>query len=67
MIYFDNAATSGYKPPEVIDAVNYAMKNLSANPGRSGHKLSVAAMRDLTKFICSRQGSLQTDIRNRRI
>ena len=44
MIYFDNAATSGYKPPEVIDAVNYAMKNLSANPGRSGHKLSVAAM-----------------------
>lgn len=41
MIYFDNAATSGHKPQTVINAVNYAMKNLSANPGRSGHKASV--------------------------
>lgn len=43
MIYFDNAATSGHKPPSVINAVNYALKNLSANPGRSGHKLSLEA------------------------
>ena len=40
MIYFDNAATSGHKPQSVINAMNYALKNLSANPGRSGHKLS---------------------------
>ena len=40
MIYFDNAATSGHKPQSVINSVNYALKNLSANPGRSGHKLS---------------------------
>jgi len=40
MIYFDNAATSGRKPPCVINAVNYALKNLSANAGRSGHQLS---------------------------
>ncbi len=37
MIYFDNAATSGHKPQSVINAVNYALKNFSANPGRSGH------------------------------
>ena len=41
MIYFDNAATTGKKPAEVINAVNYALKNYSANPGRSGHKPSV--------------------------
>ncbi len=41
MIYFDNAATSGKKPQSVIKAVEYAMKNLSANPGRSGHDLSI--------------------------
>ena len=41
MIYFDNAATTSIKPKEVINNVNYALKNLSANPGRSGHSLSV--------------------------
>ena len=40
MVYFDNAATSFYKPKEVQNAVIVAMKNLTANPGRSGHKLA---------------------------
>lgn len=43
MIYFDNAATTGHKPTQVINAVDNALKNLSANPGRSGHKLSQSA------------------------
>lgn len=43
MIYFDNAATSGKKPPSVINAVNKALTELSANPGRSGHNLSKKA------------------------
>ncbi len=43
MIYFDNAATSGHKPKSVVNAVNYALKNLSANPGRSGHLISTKA------------------------
>ena len=43
MIYFDNAATTGHKPQSVVNAVNYALKNLSANPGRSGHLLSQRA------------------------
>ncbi len=43
MIYFDNAATTGAKPQSVVNAVNYALKNLCANPGRSGHSLSQRA------------------------
>ncbi len=40
MIYFDNAATGGKKPDNVLVAVSSAMK-VCANPGRSGHKLSL--------------------------
>lgn len=43
MIYFDNAATGGFKPDEVITATTAALK-CSANPGRSGHKLSLACL-----------------------
>lgn len=41
MIYFDNAATGGFKPRAVTDAVNSVVRYLCANPGRSGHRLSV--------------------------
>ncbi len=41
MIYLDNAATEGSKPYPVRSAVNAAMK-VCANPGRSGHRLSLA-------------------------
>ncbi len=43
MIYFDNAATTGVKPQQVIYAVNKGLKKYSANPGRSGHKAAVEA------------------------
>ena len=49
MIYLDNAATTGYKPPQVIQAVADALQNISANPGRSGHKLSTQAMMTVMK------------------
>ena len=42
-IYFDNAATSGIKPDGVIEAICDCLKNTNANPGRSGHSLSVKA------------------------
>lgn len=42
MIYFDNAATGGFKPQTVYDTAETVMRYLSANPGRSGHRLSVA-------------------------
>lgn len=41
MIYFDNAATGGFKPDGVTQAVRAAMINC-ANAGRSGHRLSLA-------------------------
>lgn len=41
MIYFDNAATGGVKPDGVLSATAAALKTC-ANPGRSGHKLSLA-------------------------
>lgn len=41
MIYLDNAATSYFKPFEVTSAVADALSFYSANPGRSGHDLSV--------------------------
>ncbi len=43
MIYFDNAATGGRKPDSVITAVTSALK-ACANPGRSGHKLSLSCL-----------------------
>ena len=41
MIYLDNAATSYPKPQNVVNATLYAMKKLGANPGRSGHSMSI--------------------------
>ena len=41
MIYFDNAASGGKKPDQVLTAVQSSLKTC-ANPGRSGHKLSLA-------------------------
>ena len=41
MIYFDNSATGGFKPSTVKDSAINAIKFLNANPGRSGHRLSV--------------------------
>ncbi len=41
MIYFDNSATGGRKPQNVVSAVTSAVR-LCSNPGRSGHKLSLA-------------------------
>lgn len=41
-IYFDNSATSRFKPRSVIHAIKHELKN-SANPGRGGHAPALAA------------------------
>ena len=41
LIYLDNAATTGIKPNCVKNAVQKALGEYSANPGRSGHMLSL--------------------------
>lgn len=45
MIYLDNAATSWPKPPEVKAAMVRCLDELGGNPGRSGHRLSIATGR----------------------
>ena len=48
MIYFDNAATGGEKPAPVVTAVAAALR-VCANPGRSGHALSVACAKNVLR------------------
>lgn len=43
MIYFDNAATGGYKPSNVYEGAINTMKYLNANAGHSGHRLALLA------------------------
>jgi cysteine desulfurase family protein len=45
MVYFDNAATSWPKPESAYKAVDNCLRNVGANPGRSGHKMSIEAGR----------------------
>lgn len=45
MIYLDNAATTWPKPEETIAAVENCIRHIGANPGRGGHKMSLAAGR----------------------
>lgn len=47
MIYLDNAATSFPKPESVYRAVELTQRSIGANPGRSGHRLSLSAARIL--------------------
>ena len=45
MIYLDNAATTFPKPAIVCGSILNAIQNFGANPGRSGHRLSIEAAR----------------------
>jgi cysteine desulfurase / selenocysteine lyase len=45
MLYMDYAATSWPKPPEVLHAMQDYLECAGGNPGRSGHRLSIAAGR----------------------
>ena len=54
MIYFDNAATGGFKPRAVTDTAETVIRYLSANPGRSGHRLSVSG----AQIVCDCRNNL---------
>lgn len=45
MIYLDNAATTWPKPETVPEAMVSCMRDAGANPGRGGHRMSLAAGR----------------------
>jgi len=49
MIYLDNAATTFPKPPQVTMAMSRAMSKYGANPGRSGHAMSIQAAEEVYK------------------
>lgn len=47
MIYFDNAATTKYKPKVVLDAYNYYLCEVGVSPGRGSYSLGIQASRML--------------------
>jgi cysteine desulfurase family protein len=47
--YLDNAASTWPKPAEVVRAVERVLVEAGANPGRSGHSLSVEAARTIAE------------------
>ena len=49
MIYFDNAATTKYKPEEVYKAFEYFVKGVGVSPGRGSYRLGIEASRMLYK------------------
>lgn len=52
MIYFDNAATTKYKPDEVYEAVNFYLREIGVSPGRGSYSLGIDASRMLYKTRC---------------
>lgn len=63
MIYFDNAATSGFKPNSCINSTINAIKYLNANAGRGSHKLAVLS----EEFIFRARLKLSKTFNNERI
>ncbi len=58
VIYFDNAATSWPKPPQVAQRMTEFLNLEAANPGRAGHRMAVGAekmidgvRKQLTDFV----------------
>lgn len=49
MIYFDNAATTKYKPDEVLDALNFYLREIGVSPGRGSYQIGIEASRMLYK------------------
>lgn len=49
MIYFDNAATTKYKPEEVYKAFEFYVREVGVSPGRGSYQLGIEASRMLYK------------------
>lgn len=52
MIYFDNAATTKYKPEAVYEAANFYLREVGVSPGRGSYGLGIEASRMLYKSRC---------------
>ena len=53
MIYFDNAATTKYKPESVYEAANFYLREMGVSPGRGSYGLGIEASRMLYKSRCA--------------
>ncbi len=49
MIYLDNSSSTFTKPKQVLKNVSLALSRYTANPGRSGHRLSIDAATMVTE------------------
>lgn len=47
MVYFDNAATTRYKPEAVYEAFNYYVREIGTSPGRGSYSMAIQASRML--------------------
>ena len=53
MIYFDNAATTKYKPEAVYEATNFYLREVGVSPGRGSYGMGIEASRMLYKSRCA--------------
>lgn len=53
MIYFDNAATTKYKPEVVYEATNFYLREVGVSPGRGSYGMGIEASRMLYKSRCA--------------
>ena len=53
MIYFDNAATSWPKPPEVCRELLGIVSGEYGNPGRGSHRMALAASEKIYDCRCA--------------
>ena len=58
-VYLDQAATSFPKPPEVLEAMTRCMVEAGGNPGRSSHRLALAAAEEV--FACREEAAQMFD------
>lgn len=65
MIYLDNAATTFPKPEIVYKTMDTFYRTLGANPGRSGHRMAVAAEKEIedTRTVVARLFGIRDSMR----
>ncbi|MGN0536575.1 MAG: aminotransferase class V-fold PLP-dependent enzyme [Acutalibacteraceae bacterium] len=64
MIYLDNSATTFPKPDSVNRAVNNALREYGANPGRGGHRMAMRASEEIFKTRTMAAEFFNADVEN---
>ncbi len=64
MIYLDNSATTFPKPDSVHQAINNALREYGANPGRGGHRMAMRASEEIFKTRTAAAEFFNADVEN---